>query len=73
MGLQNNIQMFDQPNTVPTSLWPISSRSTTFFTEKTYHRRYFTCRCRRKQEGPTDETKQARRTPTACFTTSRNS
>ena len=73
MGLQNNIQVFDRPNTVLTSLWTRSSCSTTFSTANTYHSRYLTCRCQRRQEGPTDATKQARRTLTTRYKTSRNS
>ena len=72
MGLQNSIQAFDRPNIVPTSLWTRSSCSTTFSIANTYHSIYFTCRCRTRQEGPTDAIKQDIRAPTAHLTTPRN-
>ena len=72
MGLQDNIQMINRPNTISTCLWPRSRRSTTFPTTNTYDSRYLTCRCRGRQEGLTDATKQTRRTPTTGYTTSRN-
>ena len=73
MGLQDNIQTFNGPNTIPTSLWPRSSSSTTFLTANTNHSRYITCLCQGREEGLTDATKQTRRTPIAGYTTSRNS
>ena len=72
MGLQNNIQAFDWPNNISTSLWTRSSCSTTFSTTNTYYSRTFTCRCRTWKEGSTDAIKQARITPTDCSTTPRN-
>ena len=72
VGLQNNIQVFNRPNTVSTSLWIRSGCSTTFSTTNTYYRRNFTCWCRTGKEGPTDAIKQTRRTLTDCSTTPRN-
>ena len=72
MGLQNNIQAFDQPNIVSTSIWTRSSCYTTFSIANTYHSRYFTCWCWTRKEGPTDAINQARRTLTDCSTTPRN-